>query len=316
MTATAKQPNSRRETTHFWSQRRYRTMVWLGLLSAGLVAVVVMFFALQSGAEEGASSSSSRFPSTYTFTTADLHSLTYDPTNDDRVLFGHHGGVMGTVDSGQTWDALVDRPNFDGMNLAFDPNNERTLYLAGHNVIAQSDDGGKTWTQFTHNLPGLDLHAFASSSVTPGRFYAFALGRGLYASEGGPAYWAPLWPDAPQGTHSIVELADGTLLVGATDKGILRSEDGAKTWVNSRTGIDTGAIYSLDGDADTGRVYAGTSTGLFVSRDGGRSWSSTALDDAQVVVVGVNSRNPDDVMAIDGGGRLYHSVDGGVTWGS
>ncbi|MEX0750540.1 MAG: hypothetical protein WD359_06990, partial [Dehalococcoidia bacterium] len=243
------------------------------------------------------------------------HSLSFDPSNSQRLVFGHHGGVMASEDGGKTWNALVDRQNFDGMNLVFDPQQPQTLYLAGHNVFSRSDDGGATWQAVSHNLPGLDLHAFGASPVTGGRFYAFALGRGIFASEGGASEWSPLWPDAPQGTNSIVEMSDGTLLVGASDKGIFRSEDGGATWQESRGGIDTGLIYSIKGEPASRRVYAGTSNGLFVSPDGGRSWSPTALDDAQIVVVGVSPDNPDDVMAIDGGGRLYRSADGGDTWG-
>ena len=316
MTATAKSGKSPQQSRSWWSQRRNRNKVWLGALGVGLVAVIALFVSLRSHSDNGSSSPASRFPSPYTFKTADLHSLTYDPGNDRRVLFGHHGGVMASDDRGSTWTPLVSRTNFDGMNLAFDPNKQGTLYLAGHNVISQSDDAGRTWTQFSHNLPGLDLHAFAASSITPGRFYTFALGRGLYVSEGGPAYWAPLWPDAPQGTHSIVELRDGTLLVGATDQGVLRSDDNGKTWDESRVGIDTGAVYSLDGDPTSGRVYAGTSNGLYASADAGRTWQQTSLNDTQIVVVGLNPGNPDEVMAIDGGGRLYRSDDGGDSWTS
>lgn len=316
MTTTAKSGKSRQQPKPWWSERRNRNKVWLGLLGVGVVLVVALFVSLRSSGDGGGSSSASQFPSLYTFKTADLHSLTFDPAKDGRVLFGHHGGVMATDDSGRTWTTVVDRQNFDGMNLAFDPNKQGTLYLAGHNVISQSDDAGQTWTQFSHNLPGLDLHAFAASSITPGRYYTFALGRGLYVSERGPAYWAPLWPDAPQGTHSIVELRDGTLLVGASDQGVLRSDDGGKTWRESRAGIDTGAIYSLDGDPASGRVYAGTSNGLYTSADGGRTWQQTSLNDTQIVVVGVNPADPDEVMAIDGGGRLYRSTDGGNAWAS
>lgn len=298
----------------WWSERGNRSRIWLGLLGAGVVVLVGMFVVLRSSGDGGISSSPSRFASTYTFTTADLHSLTYDPGTDGRVLFGHHGGVMASEDEGKSWETLADRPNFDGMNLAFDPNKPGSVYLAGHSVLSQSDDGGATWTQFGHNLPGLDLHAFAASSVTPGRFYAFALGRGLYVSEGGAAYWAPLWPDAPQGTHSIVELKDGTLLLGASDAGILRSDDGGTTWGESRDGIDTGVIYSVDGDPASGRVYAGTSSGLYTSSDGGRTWEQSSLNDSQIVVVGVNPRDSNEVMAIDGGGRLYRSMDGGASW--
>lgn len=315
MTSTGKAPNSRQRTKSWWFQRRNRNKLWLALLGVGVIAVIALFLSLQPGGDEGGTSAS-RSTSIYTFETADLHSLSFDPSNPERLVFGHHGGVMASEDGGKTWKALLNEQNLDGMNLVFDPEQPQTLYLAGHNVFSRSGDAGATWQAVSNNLPGLDLHAFGASPTTLGRFYAFAAGKGIFTSDGGDSTWSPLWTDAPQGTNSIVELSDGTLLVGATDKGILRSEDGGKTWQESRSGIATGVIFAVKGEPAGGRVYAGTSNGLFASSDGGRSWKPTTLDDAQVVVVGVNPDNPDNVMAIDRGGRLYHSTDGGTTWSS
>lgn len=313
MTTAAKKARGRKKS--WWSRRQNRNLTWLLVIGVGVAALVVYFVANRGDDESGASGSS-RFASIYTFTTADVHSLTFDPSNPERLMFGHHGGVMASEDRGETWRALVDRQDFDGMNLVFDPKRPQTLYLAGHNVLSRSEDGGATWQSFSHDLPGLDLHAFGASPTTPGRFYAFATGRGIFASDNGASTWTPLWPDAPQGTNSIVELNDGTMLVGAFDKGILRSEDGGKTWRASRSGIETGVIYVVKGEPASGRMYAGTSSGLFASSDGGLTWQATTLDDAQIVVVGVRPDEPDDVMAIDGGGKLYHSTDGGTTWAS
>ncbi len=316
--ATTANPKSGQGAKPWWSDKRNRNKVWLGLLGAGLVAVVALFLSLRSGGGNGldeASDDGSRFTSFYTFKTADPHALTFDPAQSGRMLFGHHGGVMASEDTGRSWTALVDRQNFDGMNLTFDPSEPRRLYLAGHNMFARSNDSGATWETVDHNLPGLDLHAFGASSREPGRLYAFALGRGIFVSAGGDANWQPLWTDAPQGTNSIVELNDGTLIVGATDRGILRSTDGGKTWGDSRAGIGTGAIFAVKGTPN-GHLYAGTSNGLFTSKDGGESWTATSLDDVQVVAIGVNPTNPDEVMAIDGGGQLYRSTDGGSSWTS
>lgn len=306
----------RKASRSWWSPRRNRNYVWLALFGAGLIVAVALVVSIQSEDGGGRSSSAGRFPSIYTFETADLHSLAFDPAKSRRLVFGHHGGVMASTDTGNTWSELVDRENFDGMNLVFDPEDPQTLYLAGHDVFSRSDDGGATWNNVSQNLPSLDLHAFGASSGTPGRFYAFATGKGIFVSANGASDWSPLWTGAPQGTNSIIALSDGTLLVGASDKGILRSDDDGQTWIPSRSGIETGVIWTVKAEPASSTIYAGTSSGLFVSTDGARSWSPTTLDDVQVVVVGVNPADAQDVMAIDGSGRLYHSTDGGGSWES
>jgi len=113
----------------------------------------------------------------------------------------------------------------------------------------------------------------------------------------------------------ILELPDGTLLLAATDQGILRSEDGGKTWAQSRTGIDIGAIFAVKGDPKGMQLYAGTDHGVYVSTDSGRTWRATALDDTWVIAVGVDPENPDTVLAVNRNGQLYRSRDGGQTWG-
>ena len=289
--------------------------MWIAVIAAlavvgGAVAVQAMRDDSGSGEE---STSASRHPALYTFETDDIHALAFDPQSEGRLVFGHHGGVMASEDAGRSWTDLADRSNFDGMNLAFDPQQAGRLLLAGHNVFAASDDAGATWTSLRTDLPGLDLHAFAASPEQ-GRFYAFAGGQGLFVSTGGTESWEPLWPEAPPGTHSIVDPGNGTLVLGAGDAGILRSEDGGQTWVDSRQGIDSGVIFSIKADPSATRLYAATSGGLYVSADGGRSWSLTALDDTMIVSVAVNPDNPDEVMAVDRDGSLFHSLDAGVTW--
>lgn len=314
MTAKTNRRGQKAAAGPWWRQKRHRNTVWVATLAAALLALgAFVFIDRGDGGSNGAITS--RFQSIYQFQTADLHALTFDPVNPGRLVFGHHGGVMASKDGGRNWSKLVERQNFDGMNLVFDPADSSTLYLAGHNVFSRSEDGGSSWESVSHNLPGRDLHAFGASA-REGRFYAFAVGGGIFASEGGASNWTPFWPNAPQGTNSIVELKDGTLLVGATDSGILRSDDGGTSWEESRSGIEIGVIFSIKADANSEKVYAGTSNGLYASTDGGRSWTPTTLDDAQIVTVGVNPNEGDDVMAIDGGGRLYHSTDGGSTWRS
>jgi photosystem II stability/assembly factor-like uncharacterized protein len=313
MTATTNSGGPRRVHT-WWSHPGNRNKVWLGLLAAALVVLVGMLVVLRSSGDGDAPMTSGSQPSLYRFETTDVHALAFDPSNELRLLFGHHGGVMSSDDAGRSWRDLVNEPDFDGMNVVFDPQRASSLYVAGHNIFSRSEDGGETWQPVSSNLPGLDLHAFAASPHNPGRFYAFAGGQGLFVSEDGVSSWRPLWPDAPPGTHSLVETTGGTLVLGAADRGILRSEDGGGSWDSSRDGIEDGVIFTVKGDPTGTRLYAGTSVGLFASLDSGRSWSATALDDTMVISVAVNPADGLNVMAIGRDGSLYRSTDGGATW--
>ena len=291
-----------------------RMALWAALLvgAVGVIAYVVLAGG-SGGGQTGAPES--RFPAIHRFDTADYHSLAFDPEQPGTVLFGHHGGVWMSRDGGETWDPLIDEPGQDAMNLVFDPFAHEAVYMAGHDVFMKSEDGGTSWAPVDSDLPSLDLHTFAASPNKEGRLYSVPAGEGLYVSEDGGRQWQLVSDEVPPGSNSILELPDATLLLGATDQGILRSEDGGKTWAQSRAGIDFGAIYTIRGDPTGGRLYAGTDHGVYVSVDGGRSWTKTALDDTWVIAVGVSPSDPNIVLAINRNGDLYRSEDGGATWG-
>lgn len=295
-------------------RRRIPWVVRIGVWSTLLVIAIVglVFFLLRGDGEDGGGTST--FRPVHEFDTGDYHSLAFSPTQDGVVLFGHHNGLQMSEDGGQTWQEVVYQPNWDAMNLVYDPFSPDRVYMAGHNVYYRSDDRGKTWEEVNSDLPGLDLHAFAASPSRQGRLYAFALGYGLYVSEDGGEKWRGLWSEAPQGTVSILEVPDGTLLLAAADAGILRSEDGGGTWTESRQGIETGVIFTIKGDPQGQRLYAGTSDGLYVSLDAGRSWTPTSLVDTTAVVVGVNPAEPLGILVVNLEGKLYRSGDGGQTW--
>jgi len=300
------------------SLRRETWGLRIALYAALLAGVAgVLAFVLLSGGSGGKQTGSpeSRFQAIHTFETADFHSLAFSPNQPGTVLFGHHGGVQMSRDGGETWDSLIDEPGRDAMNLVYDPFNPETLYMAGHDVFMKSEDGGARWTSVASNLPSLDLHTFAASPSVANRLYTVPAGSGLYASDDGGAAWTLVSNDVPPGTAAFVELPDGTLLIAATDQGLLRSEDGGVTWVPSRSGIDIGVIFTVRASASGDKLYAGTDHGVYASTNEGKTWTATALDDIWAITIGIDPANPDHILVLNTEGRLFRSMDGGKTWG-
>ena len=63
--------------------------------------------------------------------------------------------------------------------------------------------------------------------------------------------------------------------MGTLDDGVLRSTDNGKTWRGWNFGLlDWRVITLIVGQS--GAVYAGTESGLYMSKNGGRSWSLIA----------------------------------------
>lgn len=138
---------------------------------------------------------------------------------------------------------------------------------------------------------------------------------GLFASEDLGMSWQLRGP----ASHSISRLlpsARGALLAGTYRQGILRSNDGGRTW--SPVGFErniyiTGLVQKSDG-----RIYAAVlravgdePTGVFRSSDDGRTWVASGLESEEVYSLSL----PRPGLLFAGTGRgLFRSEDAGASW--
>ncbi len=81
---------------------------------------------------------------------------------------------------------------------------------------------------------------------------------------------------------STVYIATGEYMAGwggwgagsGTAPEVLRSDDGGATWTSANMGLPSDGVRSLAVDPHvSGTLYAGTETGVYRSRDSGRSWT-------------------------------------------
>ena len=239
--------------------------------------------------------------------TADVHALTFDPSDPDRLLFGHHDGLLATTDGGRSWQPTA-LSGSDAMNVA--RLGDGRLQIAGHDVYLESTDGGATWAPVPNDLPGLDLHAFAVDPDNPDRAWAFAVAHGLFRTENAGRNWEQLDPNN-WGALTAYRRDDATVLAAIGPEGLVRSRDGGTTWEPMAY---PGAPLSAMAAAPDGSVlYAATAAGIRMSTDEGATWSDTGFA-IQALAIAVSRSNPEIVAAVDQQTRFYRSSDGGMTW--
>ena len=238
--------------------------------------------------------------------TEDVHSLVFAGGGTDRILFGHHGGLLASADGGRTWEALP--VGEDAMSTATSA--DGSIVIAGHEVFRASRDGGATWASIATDLPSLDIHGFARDPVDPARMWAYPVTGGLWESTDGGATFRQvrtdnvLYPTAVAG-------ASTTRLLGVDATGLIESADGGRTWsplAMPPTFPMTGFAASADGRI----LYAGAQDGLYRSADGGRSWAATAYTSSVFAL----AASPDGrtVILVDRATEFFRSDDGGATW--
>jgi uncharacterized delta-60 repeat protein len=128
--------------------------------------------------------------------------------------------------------------------------------------------------------------------------------------------WKSIGPAPPAVEAAVVsDPESGTMLVGGTGGGILRSSDRGRSFAYANTGLSSLTIISLLMDRTTPNVvYAGTTAGIHKSTDGGATWQNMGGSIGAVILV----MDPVDHNILYAGqspnGGVIKSTDGGASW--
>ncbi len=268
------------------------------VLAAVAVALVVAFVLVRPG--DPSDTPWSRLG------TEDVHSLAFIDGDPQRLLFGHHGGILATPDGGRTWAPLATRSDAMGLGVAAGG----SIVIAGHEVFAESRDGGQTWVDIATDLPSLDIHGFARDPGDPARMWVGLAIGGLWESLEGGRTWTQI-----QEQNIVFPVAvaapSGAGLLGVTAAGIGRSNDGGRTW-QTVTDPQLYPVTGLTATSDGSILIAGGPDRLARSDDGGVTWSSLPFrGQPAAVAVTADGRS---IALVTRSADFYRSDDGGLTW--
>lgn len=258
---------------------------------------------------------------------------------DGIVYAGALGGLFRFRAGGADWEHLLSGSRVLSVAVAVavgdpvaPPDGSGLTVLAGTETdgILVSRDGGRTWDGANAGLLDLEILALA---VTP-RFredgLAFAASpTALYRSRNGAESWREVELDRDDVTVQCLAISPGfpedrVILAGTEDHGLLRSDDGGRSW-QSVPALASRMVNSLSLSAQ-GHVVASTDVGLARSDDGGASWRLVGEDlggvggavllpngDAGVLLAGLPDTGAPRVPGLPHTG-VARSEDSGVTW--
>ena len=268
-------------------------------------------------------------PGTY----VDQHLLVFDTLSGNDVLYlANDGGLYRSTDAGASFTSLSTNlaitQFYSGISMhPSDP--AVTLGGTQDQGTQRSSAGTATWVK----VFGGDGGYTAFDAEDPNVWYAETQWRaGRYGGplkNGSPAVMGIDRDDPALFIPPLVmDPVDSRRLYFGTTR-LYRTEDAAESWTpifeSSRRSIT--AIGPSDSDPNT--VYIGTggwlynaasgSGGVFVTRDGGLTWSEDTfgLPDRNITDLAVHPTDPDRAFAVVGGflsGHVFETTDGGVTW--
>ena len=253
-----------------------------------------------------------------------------------------------TVDGGRTWGGIGSGLRASWVRaFAIDPNNTQTVYAgSGYDGVFKSTDGGSTWTATSADLPPLPVNGMAVDSTG-----AVFVGNdaGIFRSRDGGASWTmlPLWMPV---SALAIDPGSNVLYAGAPawyPAGVFTSADGGDTWSDTNLRQDvtslavsqsvvyagtSNGVFKIVGSgswapasggiqesvtslavssANPDFAYAGTNTALFITADGGSTWSAALPYPVMSVTIAPSDPSVAYVATWYGSGM---TMDGGMLW--
>lgn len=209
--------------------------------------------------------------------------------------------------------------------------------------VCVSTDGGKTWTPSNAGMPETAVtHVLLDPTSPSGNrtLYACGFGKGVFKSTDNGKTWALKNAGITQRqpfAWRIVRADDGALYliisrrsengeIGNEEDGALyRSTDGAEHWEKMAlpAGCNGPSGLAID-PARPARMYLAawgvktpggdTGGGVFLTEDGGKSWTNIFHERQHVYDVTVDPKHPDTLYLCGFDASAYRSTDAGKTW--
>jgi photosystem II stability/assembly factor-like uncharacterized protein len=210
------------------------------------------------------------------------------------------------------------------MTMTVDRRTPGTVYATACSGMYRSSDAAGRWTKI-RGIPSSSrrTRAFAQDAERPERFVAGTT-EGLWMSDDGTATWR-LATDRELVVNALAVLPGGTILAGCDGAGVLRSEDGGRTWAGSNDGFSSRFVSKVAFDPVGRRIVAGIlgdrrHGGVLVAPQASGPWTDLAigLDGREVLSLAVGETGviagTDDGLYLAAGAawRRLKTVLGGV----
>lgn len=270
----------------------------------------------------------------------------------------YRGGLFRRTPGKGEWKLLAGGlpENVEARAFAVHPTEPDTIYAGTQDGPYRSTDGGDTWERLNFPVRGAVVWSLALHPRNPDVIYAGLAPAALYRSEDAGKGWSKVESAKSPGhcemnfpTRLVRIVFDSanpdTIYAGLEVSGVIRSEDGGKTWTDlseplirladnphlkSRIGSDLDSEGMLDTHAlaataaAPGTAFLAVRMGLFRTDDRGASWRDMQIGRFSPLTycrdVIVSPHDPRtlyaclSVHARGDDGSLWRSSDIGATW--
>ena len=250
------------------------------------------------------------------------HSVAIDPGDPNVLYVGTWRLAYVSRDMGKSWTQIIDKGmplDSDIFSIAIRPDNHSVVFAGACSGVYRSDDGIRSWTRLRVRPDQFTIRAQVIH-IDPTNFRKVYTGttEGLYVSENEGRSWTLLTSkDITVNAVQVDPSNNRRILIGTEYQGIMRSDDGGKTWLPSNDGFIHKQISWIQFDqAEKGRFLAGLHSGeggWYGRKIDGGAWTREQIESGMRVL--------SFLMLPDGAGRLagtpqgiYHKRNAASPW--
>ncbi|HMA28232.1 MAG TPA: hypothetical protein VKS23_00085, partial [Thermoanaerobaculia bacterium] len=250
-------------------------------------------------------------------------SLAVDPVRPGILWAGLTGVVRGgllvrSADLGRTFEVVrrwEDRAGARVVAVA-SRSGRSAVGVGGDRGLEISEDGGVTWRASAPPLDaGSGVSFLAFDPVRPGVLYCGSFRHPFRSLDGG-ATWTRIANGMVEDTEVFgIDFSrdDPNDFWAATCGWVYRTTDGGASWKRYREGLTDRRTHVVRVDPrDPNRILAGTTGGLFESRDRGKTFHRISADLVVTALV-FDPRDPSKLLVGTEAEGVFRSEDGGLT---
>ncbi|CAN5785429.1 exo-alpha-sialidase [soil metagenome] len=254
-----------------------------------------------------------------------------DRVDPNRMFLGSNLGLHRSLDRGQSWNLLTEpkppaRAPARRMTVA-----QRRAATAAAAKAAAAAAVAKAAAAAANEpaiVPALtdSVKVLAHTEDDKNGIFA-ATDKGLYRSHDIAKGWEKL--EFGQGINTNVfaihvsPLVPGTIWVGTATSGVIVSRDDGKTWERvagkDSPPVNVPVTAIATDPKRPNYIYVGTTQSLYLSRDGGRSWTRRGgnLPLGKYTSILIDPENTDQIFvasSLESDGGIYYSGNAGMQW--
>ncbi len=193
------------------------------------------------------------------------HVVYIDPTNDKRIYSGTTQGLYVSEDEGRKWKRLT-AGNVIVNAIQIDPEDGRKIVIGTeYRGVLKSADGGRTWGDSNDGFVHRRISWILPDPEASGRYIVGAVsgGGGLYQYDDRSSSWSLSHVEPGLRVLSFLILPKEHGKLAGTTQGVYWQKPRSKSWTKMKGSIAKRTVYSLELDAASPIIYAGTDQGVY-----------------------------------------------------